>query len=145
MFHNMKQIGKVATYIGGRHFGNPQKRDGTTYDESTTIFRVSDLYRFVKNFIRNAIAGCEISPLLENADGTPKALFDFLKNRSKLRGGHGIFQCICRFHRRAVQFRPFAEIEIAHPENHAVGVDLHLFAEAGALENGAVFVVRKIR
>ena len=73
-FHNLKYIEKVADFVPGLTYAKLRSAD-TFRDKSTTVYSVSDLYEFVKNYDGEFHAGKIPSAEMVGEDGQPVLLY----------------------------------------------------------------------
>lgn len=73
-FHNLKYIEKVAE-LSADALADKARSGGSTNDNSTTNYTISDLFNFVKTYDKDFYVGKEVHPALLNEDGTPKVFY----------------------------------------------------------------------
>lgn len=73
-FHNLKYIEKVAE-LSADALADNIRSGGSTNDNSTTIYTVSDLYSLVKRLDEDFTVTHEVNSALLNEDGTPKVFY----------------------------------------------------------------------
>lgn len=68
--YQLKDIKKIATVSGG-----VLPEDGSLTGETVTLYAISDLYAFVKQYDKDFTAAKDVSPVPLNENGTPKKVY----------------------------------------------------------------------